>query len=261
MHQQQRLTIDAASEYFRSQSDVLALILGGSLAKGTETDVSDVDVMVVLTPDAFAKRKQEKTFAEVIWDLATYDGGYVDVKYIDYNFLSLAAEKASEPTRDSFTNAQVLWSDIPQLEALVAKIPVYPVSEKEEKIRRFYSACIVQTFFIKEAENRNDPFLANYAASTMVLLAARLILAHNEMLFPSNKRMMERVATAVDKPTDFMESLLALLKSPTSINAQALKKLITDYRDWGIDWNAALGQYTEDSEFNWLDNPPPLLES
>jgi predicted nucleotidyltransferase len=237
------------------------LILGGSVAKGMATEKSDVDVMVVLTQEAFAQRRTNKTFAEVKWDLADYEGGYVDTKYIDAAFLTSAVERASEPTRDSFTGAKVVWSDIPDLDQLLVKIPVYPEQERDAKIRRFYSAFIVQNFFIREAEKRNDPFLMNHASSSMVLFSARLILAHNRMLFPSNKRLMERVALASELPIGFIQRLGELLTSPSADNAKTLTAMIHDFRDWGIEYNDALGQFTEDSEFNWLDNPPPLAES
>jgi predicted nucleotidyltransferase len=261
MRTHHQATLDAASTHFRSDPNVLALILGGSVVKGTAKDTSDVDVMVVLKPEAFQQRRQNKSYAQVIWDLATYEGGYVDTKYIDQAFLEAAAIKASEPTRDSFTSAKVIWSDIPGLDSLLEAIPVYPEAERESKIKRFYSACLVQTFFIGEAESRQDPFLANYASSNMVLFAARLILAYNRMLFPSNKRLMERVATAPDQPDGFTECLQNLLREPSPANGQSLKNMLNSFRDWGIDWGTALGQYTEDSEFNWLDNPPPLAES
>ena len=141
-----RETLDAAIAHFRSDPNVLAVLLGGSIAKGVETPQSDVDVIIVLTPEAYLAKKQNRGYAQVLSNLATYEGGYVDVKFVDRAFIEAAADHGSEPTRDSFTGVQVTWSSTPDLDQLIVQISVYPESERETKMRRFYSGVSSKPF-------------------------------------------------------------------------------------------------------------------
>ncbi len=256
-----RSTLERAVAYFREDPVVRAVVLGGSLAKEVEKPTSDGDLMVVVSAEEFARRRRERAYAAVYHDLADYDGGYVDAKFVDEAFIRAAAERGSEPTRDSFRGARAVWSTIEGLDAELARVPVYPEAERNEKIRRFYSAALIQQFFLKEAEGRGDPFLLSYAASQMALFSGRLLLAHGRVLFPSNKRLMERVSSLTNRPEGIMEAMATLVNAPSLEAGKAVVGLLNGFHDWGIDWAAALGQYTEDSEFNWLDGPPPLAES
>ena len=254
-------TLERSVSFFQQDSTVLAVVLGGSIAKEVEKPTSDVDVLVVVTSEEFARRRTNREYAAVYRDLADYEGGYVDAKFVDEAFLLAAAKHGSEPTRDSFVGARAVWSKIDDLDNVLAIIPIYPEAEREDKMRRFYSGALIQRFFLKEAEARKDPFLLHYSASLMALFFGRLILAHNRILFPSNKRLMERVASAPDRPEGILEALNALISHPSAESGRALTEIMDEFHWWGIDWATALGQYTEDSEFNWLDNPPPLTES
>ena len=92
--------------------------------------------MVVVTDTAYALRVQQNSTAETIEGYCTYEGGYFDIKYMN-NLLEDAAKKGSEPARNAFIKAQVLFTkdaDIPQI---VEKIPVFQKQEKEEKMHFF----------------------------------------------------------------------------------------------------------------------------
>ena len=71
----------------------------------------DIDAMVVVTDDFYAKAKEENCTAGMIpmGDCA-YPGGYFDYKYMTKDFIRDAAEKASEPTRNSFIGSHVMFS-------------------------------------------------------------------------------------------------------------------------------------------------------
>ena len=112
-------------EHYRSQPGIIALIFGGSVAKGMERPDSGLDGMVIVSPEEFDRRVANNTTCEVIGGQCTYPEGYFDVKYMTKEYLQLAAEKGSEPTRASFYMAKVMFSDDPEIEELVAQIAAF----------------------------------------------------------------------------------------------------------------------------------------
>lgn len=86
----------------------IALILGGSVAKGTERSDSDLDGLVVVSDEIYEEKKKANATAETINGFCTYEGGYFDIKYLTKGFLEDAAEKGSEPARNVFDKCKVL---------------------------------------------------------------------------------------------------------------------------------------------------------
>ncbi|MEL7375049.1 MAG: hypothetical protein AAGJ36_11395, partial [Pseudomonadota bacterium] len=75
--------IDRLADAYRNDPDFLALIIGGSVAKGYARDDSDVEFLIVATDDAFEKHKQARDLFINRRDLCDYDGGFVDGKIIN----------------------------------------------------------------------------------------------------------------------------------------------------------------------------------
>ncbi|MBZ0308487.1 MAG: nucleotidyltransferase domain-containing protein, partial [Anaerolineae bacterium] len=59
-HHQQ--AIDRLTAHFQDDSAFLALIIGGSIVKGLARPDSDIDFMLVATPDEYARRVQQNAF-------------------------------------------------------------------------------------------------------------------------------------------------------------------------------------------------------
>lgn len=79
IQEQHRKVIDRLTKQFEPDNRFLALIVGGSVAKGTARGDSDVDIMLVVTDEEWKHRKQIKDY--FYWDNeCDYDGGYVDGK-------------------------------------------------------------------------------------------------------------------------------------------------------------------------------------
>ena len=112
-HHEESLQIMAG--YYREQKGVIAFIFGGSVAKGMERADSDLDGMAVVSQEEFKYREKHNELTDVIQGKCTYEGGYFDVKYITKDFLRAAAQKGSEPTRNSFYRARVMFSDDPEI--------------------------------------------------------------------------------------------------------------------------------------------------
>ncbi len=73
----------------------------------------------------------------------TYPEGYFDVKYMTKDYITVAAEKASEPTRNSFVKARVLFSSDPEIEDIVALGRAAAEKQDDASIDAFVQAYFV----------------------------------------------------------------------------------------------------------------------
>lgn len=260
MREHHRRTIDRLAERFREDPRFLALVIGGSVAKGRARPDSDIDFVLVATNEEFARRRVERDYFYLAHDLADYEGGYVDGKVVDLQFLEDAADHGSEPARWAFVGAFPAFSRVPDLDRLIARIPVYPEEERDEKIAAFVGQVRTLGWFVGEAEKRGDPYLLAHATADMVLYACRLILAHNRILYPYHKWLMYEVERAPDKPSGLMHRVEQLLANPSSENAQALRDCVLEFRDWEVSFEMGVNRFLEYSEWNWRFGRPPLQD-
>lgn len=257
-----RATMEHVTEYFRRDPRYRALIIGGSLVKGYGRPDSDVDIMLITTDEEHARlaEKREITFARK--DLSTYEGegGYVDGKFLNLQFLRDAADRGSEPTRWSFKNAIIAFSDIPDLETLISQIVRYPLENQTEKIRSFYGQLLIWRWFVGEAIKRDNGYLLAQASANLALYGSRLILAHNQMLYPFHKWMLAELQRTPEKPERFLELLDALVRTPSVAAANTFAEAVTSFRDWGVEFREGIDAFAEDSERYWLYGRPALSD-
>ena len=71
-------SIRRATEFFRQDPEVEALLLGGSIAHGFALENSDIDVMVLVSGSRYEERRTEGCIHFYNTDLCDYEGGYVD---------------------------------------------------------------------------------------------------------------------------------------------------------------------------------------
>src|SRR5690554_4837288 len=99
MHPHHAATLARVVEHFQQDPEVLALILGGSLAHGFAQAASDVDVMIVVSESDYERRRGSGHTQYFTKELATYDAGYIDGKYVTPQFIQQVADRGSEPAR------------------------------------------------------------------------------------------------------------------------------------------------------------------
>lgn len=260
MRAHHELAIRRVVDTFKDDPSILAVIVGGSVAKGWEREDSDIDVMLVVSDEEYAQRVARGAVVYVSEELAGYPGGYVDGKVIDVTFLQDAAAHGSETARSAFLGATIAYSRIPSLEAMLARIPVYPEAEREDKIRAFAAHLMMMPWFMGEAEKRQDAYLRTWAATNLVLYGGRLILAYNRLLFPYHKWFMKQLALAPDKPHRLLDLAEAVLTSPSSETANAFFAAVHGFRDWGVQQREAPDYFLRESEWNWRDHRAPLTD-
>src|ERR1700690_3770217 len=80
IHSHHTKSIQRVTDYFEHDPEVLALLLGGSIAHGFETASSDVDIMIFVSDEDYKKRFEQNQIHFFNRALTTYESGYVDGK-------------------------------------------------------------------------------------------------------------------------------------------------------------------------------------
>ena len=262
MREHHQRVVDRLVALLEPDERYLAMLLGGSIAKGREGENSDVDIMLIATDEEYQRRQATtQDFWYFNREICDYPDGYAEGKVLNLQFLRDVADHGSEPARSAFAHTSILFSRIPDLAKLIEPIPVYQESEQASKLTSFYSQLMLLTWFVGEAEKRNERYLLLQATADLVLYGGRLILAYNKILYPYHKWFMYELRRAPLKPEGLLELAEALLEQPTKARAIAFRDCIVNYRDWGITYAQAVGRFTQDSELNWRDGRPPLRDS
>ena len=258
MHPHHSQTIQNIRKYFEGDAEVQALLLSGSIAHGFQTPTSDVDIMIFVSEETYQKRFQRGQLHFFNTDLCTYEGGYVDGKYLSLNFVKQVLENGSEPARFAFEGSQVLFSRVDGFEEDVCRIAEYPLTEKAERIKRFYAQFEAWHWYCGEALAKGNRYLLGMAVSKFVLFGGRLILAHNEMLYPYHKWFLKVLERAKEKPVDLMFCIQSLTESPTTEHIEAFYGTVKAFHPWSdtpYQWPV---QFLLDSELNWMDGKTPV---
>jgi nucleotidyltransferase-like protein len=249
--------IQRATAHFRSDPEAQALILGGSVAHGFATPTSDVDVMIIIADRDYDERLRDGRLQFFDPELCTYDGGYVDGKYLGRSLLDKIAQRGSEPARFAFQDAQLLFSRLDGIEDVVRAIAQYPVADKGQRIERFYAQFEAWNWYAYEALKLDNRYLLSVAISKLVLFGGRLVLAHNELLYPYHKWFLEVLERALEKPPELLSRISALYDDPCAEHILSFYEAITQFRHWECHriWSA---QFMLDSELNWLEGASPV---
>lgn len=259
MYQHHEESLKIMEKMFRERDEVIALIFGGSVAKGLERPDSDLDGMAVVSDEYYKHLAANNRVTEVIPGHCTYEGGYFDIKYLTKDFLRQAAQKASEPTRNSFVKSRVLFTRDPEIEELVAAIPVFQESEREEKLLSFY--CDLQLnygYFWKSC--KPDGYMKIRVASELVYCIYRLVLQENRILFPCNRRLEETVERVKNKPEGIVELCREFC---ATLEDELLDRIVDGYHAWTswehpTDLSVFCSRYAADFEQWWM-YPRPLI--
>lgn len=259
MYQHHLDSIEKMKEYFRPTEGIIALVLGGSVAKGNERPDSDLDALVILTPEAYAKKLAEGRTAECVFGHCTYEGGYFDVKYMTKDYIQAAAQHGSEPTRNSFVGARVLFSSDPEVAEILPKIGVFPLWEREEKMLSFYGNYRLNSgYFLKGC--KAEGYLRLLSVGQVVYSVYRMILQENEMLFPCNRRLEETVEAAPRKPEGIVELGRRAVATQRDEDVDVFSQAYFQWTTWHFPEDPSLPQarYTQDFE-QWWYRPRPLV--
>lgn len=253
-------SIEKLKEYFLPMQGLIAVVLDGSVVKGNARADSDIDAIVVVTEDKYRELEAQNRLAEVVTGYCTYEGGYFDVKYKTKEILRRAALRASEPTRNAYVKARVIYSSDEEIEPLIAKIAAYPEGDLQEKVRCFNANLQLNRDYFLHCVGEDNAYMRAHLAQEIVYSVYRLVLAENRMLFPCNRRLEEAVRSCKKRPGCILELGNAFLKEITEERCEAFVQAFWKESELPLtdDVSENCSQYVKFYEDWWLRENPPF---
>ncbi len=253
-------SIEKLKEYFCGTDGVIAIVLDGSIVKGNARPDSDIDAIIVVTEEKYCELEKENRLAEVIAGHCTYEGGYFDIKYKTKRILERAALYASEPTRNAYVKAKVVYSKDDGIQPLVDSIAAYPERERTEKVRCFNANLQLNRGYFLNCVEKSNAYMRAHLAQEIVYSVYRLILAENRVLFPCNRRLEETVQTCARRPADIIALGTRFLRT---ISQEDCEAFVTRFREQsGLpltdEVSENCSQYVKYYEDWWLRENPPF---
>jgi len=250
--------IEHATGRFRGDPEVQALLLGGSIAHGLESPTSDVDLLIAVADRDYQARLREGRLQFLSAEGCDWPGGFVEGKYIGLGFLEEVARAGSEPARFAFEDARVLFSRVGDLGPILREIARYPVAEKADRIRRFHAQFEAWHWYAHEGLKRGDRYLLGIGVARTVLFGGRMILAHNEILYPYHKWFLEVLRRAPERPADLLARIEAVYDEPSQASLLGLWATVKNFRSWEAYEYPWTTQFLLDSELGWQSGSTPV---
>jgi hypothetical protein len=182
----------------------------------------------------------------------------VDGKYLGLGFLEQVRKKGSEPARFAFAGSRVLFSRVEGLAEEICRIAEYPTMEKSARIKRFYAQFEAWHWYCHESIRLKNDCLLGTSVSKFILFSGRLILAHNELLYPYHKWFLRVLEDAREKPEGLLDCIHQLNSMPVHENIEALYDNVRTFQPWTDEALSWPTQFMVDSELNWLEGKTPV---
>ncbi|SDS40464.1 nucleotidyltransferase domain-containing protein [Microlunatus soli] len=251
-------SIDVFVERASQDPEVIGIVLDGSVAAGTERPDSDVDLCLVLTPEAFATAWKRHRLSYVERDGITYPGGYYDIKVASSDYLRRAAECGDEPMRASLLHARVLWSRDDELAGLIAAVPLLPDHVWEQRMASFIAQLRLHGgYFLRQAAEHHNSYLSHHAAVHMVGAGGRALLALNRTLFQGQKYLDQTLAGLDRIPVGYAEAARAALDDPGIATGTRYRDLLESFHAWPLTEDETLSTFVRDNELGWFTGRAP----
>lgn len=260
MYKHHEESIENMKEYFRKQG-AIALILGGSVAKGTARADSDLDGMVILSEEDYAKKEKSNTTTETVDGMCTYEGGYFDIKYMTKQYLKELAEKGSEPARNGFSKARILFCNDKEIEEILPRIAVFQKNEKPEKLLSFYSDFWLNYYYFLKC-CPIDGYMKMRTIAEIIYSLYRMILQENEILFDCNRRLEEQVESISEKTAEWVKLARKLEVSQDMSDTDAFVEKFLEITTYvpPMDIAEVLTTYSKDFQEWWRAPRPNINE-
>lgn len=250
-------TIATYAAKVATEPEVLALVVVGSVARGTERATSDVDVYLVVTDDTFAAAQSTRRVAYIDAEAATYDS-YVDIKLASPRYLERAVTHADDPTRASFLDARIVFDHTGSMATAVARILTLPEDVWQRRVHAYRcQARLYGGYFLKQAYERGDEFLLRHSAVHLCLSGGRVALAVNRILFRGQKYLTAALPQLAELPEGFLAAWRSALERPTPHTAAALIDIIDAWQGGPLSLEDTLSTFIIDNELVWLNGTVP----
>jgi hypothetical protein len=260
MYKHHEESIEIMKDYFEKKGAV-ALILGGSVAKGNERPDSDLDGMVIVTDEVYEELDQRKATTDYIPGYCTYEGGYFDIKYMTKSYLKDLVNKGSEPARSGFRSSKILFSHDKEIGEILPRIPVFQTQEKDVKLLSFYSDFWLNYYYFLKSCNI-DGYMKMRTVAEIIYALYRIILQEAEILFDCNRRLEKQVEAISDDTAQLVLIGHKLEISQTVEDADAFVNKFFEISTYKAPSDAAVvfTTYSKDFQEWWREYRPNINE-
>ena len=174
--------------------------------------------------------------------------------------LELAAERASEPTRNAYLGAVTVYTKDESIEGIIGRISAYPEGEVAAKVRCFNSNLQLNRGYFLACVKEDNAYMRAHLAQEIVYSVYRLILLENRVLFPCNRRLEDAVRACPHRPANILELGAAFLKD---ISIEKCEAFVTAF--WAQsalplsdDVSENCSAYVHFYEDWWMEERPPF---
>ncbi|WP_315793416.1 nucleotidyltransferase domain-containing protein [Paenibacillus sp. BIC5C1] len=260
MYPHHQTAIQTITDKLKVKEEILAVIVGGSVAHGFAKEDSDIDLMLVVSDEHYRSLLESGDIHYHETESTPYDGGYVDGKYTSISYIKKVAESGSEPARFAFKDAIVSYSEIIGLEELVQAASRYPIERKNETMEKFHAQFEGWRWMFYEGLKKKEPYVIEFSATNFVLFAGRLILAYNEVVYPYHKWFMKVLEGVNNKPNDLHVIINNVLKDKSKESVEVLYECVTQFHQWPQSEKGWHIRFMLDSELNWMTGHVPVAD-
>lgn len=260
MSPHQALAVQRLTDHFSAQPGIIGVLLVGALARGFATADSEIELLIVVSDAEHRERRRTGTARFFGQELPgapglRFDGGITSLAYLDE-----VDEHGSEPARAVFQDARVLFSRDPSLLNRVRGIARYPAREREARLRRFAAQFEAWERIAGQALDDRNLTLLRAAVAKLVLFGGRIVLAHNQALYPSHRWFLRALTTVPQQPPGLVAQIEALALDPTRERIDEFAAAIRAFRPWPVTEATWPAQFQADAEDTWLHHPPAIEE-
>jgi len=260
MYPHHRTAIETVTSKLKDREEILAVLVGGSVAHGFAQEDSDIDLMLVVSDEKYRSLLESGDIHYHETESTPYEGGYVDGKYTSVSYIQKVAESGSEPARFAFKDAIVSYSEINGLEGLIQAASKYPIDRKNEKLEKFHAQFEGWRWMFYEGLKKNERYVIEFSVTNFVLFAGRLILAYNEVLYPYHKWFMKVLEDVTSKPDHLVLTMNNALQHKSRESVEALYECVTQFHQWPRSEKGWHIRFMLDSELNWMTGHVPVAD-
>jgi predicted nucleotidyltransferase len=255
MHPHHQRMVDRLRMHVLADPTVLALLVGGSVARGEARAGSDVDCRVIFTDEEYRRRVAVGDLLLNFSHLAEAPARAAGGEAGDVQLLRDVADRGPEVWRFALKDMLVFSKDR-EVERLVERGAAYPEHERTEKMASWVSQLPVHHAYLMFGEYSETPYVLAQCAVQIVLFGGRLILAHNRMLYPGRKWFMRQLRRAPEQPEGFLELATALLERPSIATSKAFVDAVEGFAEWPRPPEGAMARFCRDEELAWRTGSP-----
>jgi predicted nucleotidyltransferase len=252
---EQENTIKLLIDDLKADEKIIGVLLIGSLANNSGNSNSDVDLYIIVKEETFIEYKKKKQY---YWGTNFHSNKYpveVEAKIIDKEYIKNIWINGTESSQNTFINNKILFIKDNELKQLLTKETLKEIPDKEEKIKKFYA--LMKSNMFKATDDLNNIFQLKKCVYDTVYFACRLVLTHNDILFPCIKNMEKALNKCKKMPKEFIIQAHRVLERYSLEDLEIFYNNTNNFfKEYQYDDKIRKGYVIENEEY-WYFNAKP----